>query len=128
VIYIDSSIALARLFFEARSPPERLWREHLVSSKLLAYEIWNRVHAYGLTTSHSESARDLLALVDMIEMTDSALARVLSPFPISVRTLDALHLATAEYLQRADKSLELASYDNRLIAAAHAIRIPIAAL
>lgn len=128
MIYIDSSIALARLLFEDRSPPESLWGAPLVSSRLLAYEIWNRVHAYGLTTSHSESARELLALVDMMEMTDSALARALSPFPMPLRTLDALHLATAEYLQRADGSLELASYDNRLIAAARAIQIPVTAL
>lgn len=128
MIYIDSSIALARLLFEDRSPPESLWDAHLVSSKLLAYEIWNRVHAYGLTTSHSVIARELLALVDMMEMTDSALERALSPFPIPLRTLDALHLATAEYLQRADGSLELASYDNRLIAAARAIEIPVTAL
>ena len=128
MIYIDSSIALAQLFFETRSPPESLWEAHLVSSQLLAYEVWNRVHAYGLTASHSETARELLALVDMVEMTDSALARALSPFPIPARTLDALHLATAEYLQRADSSLELASYDNRLIAAARGIRIPITPL
>ena len=128
MIYIDSSIALARLFFEARSPPESLWEGHLVSSKLLEYEIWNRVHAYGLTASHSASAQELLALIDMMEMTDSALARALSPFPVPLRTLDALHLATAEYLHRADPSLELASYDNRLIAAARSIKITITPL
>jgi hypothetical protein len=62
VIYLDSSIALARLFFETRSPPESVWEAHLVSSKLLEYEIWNRVHAYGLTASHSAGTHQLLAL------------------------------------------------------------------
>jgi len=126
VIYVDSSIALARLFFEARTQPDRIWTGQLVSSKLLTYEIWNRVHAYGLTDSHGESARSLLALVDMIEMTDSVLARALSPFPNQIRTLDALHLATAEYLHRRDGALELATYDKRLTAAAAALGIPVA--
>lgn len=126
MIYVDSSIALARLFFEARTPPDRIWTRQLVSSKLLKYEIWNRVHAYGLTDSHGESARSLLALVDMIEMTDSVLARALSPFPNQIRTLDAVHLATAEYLHRRDGALELATYDKRLTAAAAALGIPVA--
>jgi hypothetical protein len=39
VIYIDSSVALARLLLEPRSPPERLWHERLVSSQLLEYEV-----------------------------------------------------------------------------------------
>jgi hypothetical protein len=45
-----------------------------------------------------------------------------------VRTLDALHLATAAYLHRAEPSLELASYDNRLIAAARSIQITVTPL
>lgn len=45
-----------------------------------------------------------------------------------LRTLDALHLATAEYLQRDGNDVELASYDTRLIAAAKALGIRIADL
>jgi hypothetical protein len=39
-----------------------------------------------------------------------------------------LHLATADYLRRRGEPVELASYDHRLIAAARAVAIPIAAL
>jgi hypothetical protein len=45
-----------------------------------------------------------------------------------VRTLDALHLATADYLRRQGEPVELASYDNRLIAAVQALGISLAAL
>jgi hypothetical protein len=45
VIYLDTSVALAQLLAEDRLPPERLWQETLVSSRLLEYEIWNRIHA-----------------------------------------------------------------------------------
>jgi hypothetical protein len=64
----------------------------------------------------------------MTEMSPPALRRALDPFPVSVRTLDALHLATAEYLRQQGEAIELASYDTRLIAAAQALGIPIAAL
>src|SRR5688572_22051876 len=61
LIYVDSSMALAPLLSETRSPPERVWRQQLVSSRLLEYEVWNRVHAYRLTDTHGGSARNLLA-------------------------------------------------------------------
>ena len=128
MIYIDSSVALARLFREPRSPPVLLWTEPLISSKLLEYEAWNRVHAYGLARSHADELRVLLAGVELTDMTEAVLARALQPFPAPVRTLDALHLATCEFLRAQGDSVELASYDNRLLAAAHALRIPMAAL
>jgi hypothetical protein len=128
VIYIDSSVALARLFGEPRSPPALFWTGRLISSKLLEYEVLNRIHAYGLVGSHGNEARTLLAGVEMIEMTEVVLARALTPFPVAVRTLDALHLATAEFLRAQDEPVELASYDNRLIGAAQALGIALAAV
>jgi len=128
VIYIDSSVALARVFREPRAPPARFWAEPLVSSKLLEYEVWNRVHAYGLTRSHSEEARVMLGGVELIELTESVLARAVEPFPVAVRTLDALHLATADFLRKSRQRIELASFDNRLLAAARALTIATAAL
>jgi hypothetical protein len=40
-----------------------------------------------------------------------------------VRTLDALHLATAEFLRRRGRTVTLGSYDERLLAAAAALGI-----
>ncbi len=128
MIYIDSSVALAQLLFETSSPRRSLWQEPLVSSRLLEYEVWNRIHAYRLTLTRSDEARALLALVNMIEMTGPVLARALEPFPVSVRTLAGLHLATLDSLRRQGGSVELASYDIRLIAAAQAVGIAVAAL
>jgi predicted nucleic acid-binding protein len=128
VIYIDSSVLLADLFAEPRSPPERLWDDDLVSSQLLAYVVWNRVHAYGLVASHGARARGLLARVTLTAMSEAALARALEPFPVAVRTLDALHLATMDFIRESGEPVQLASYDNRLIAAAEALGITPAAL
>jgi hypothetical protein len=52
------------------------------------------VHARGLSESHGEAARRLLERVAMLEMIAPVLARALEPFPIPVRTLDALHPAS----------------------------------
>jgi predicted nucleic acid-binding protein len=123
VIYIDSSVLLADLFAELRSPPETLWNDHLASSRLLAYEVWNRISAHGRFVSHGERARALLDRVNLTEMSEEALARALEPFPVAIRTLDALHLATMDYLRSRGTEVELASYDTRLLEAAHALGI-----
>jgi len=99
-----------------------------VSSQLLEYEVWNRIHAYGLGRSHANEAQALLIRVDLIEMTAAVLARALEPFPTPIQTLDALHLSTIEYVRNRRETVELASYDNRLRAATQALGISILAL
>jgi predicted nucleic acid-binding protein len=96
MIYVDSSVLLADLFAEARSPPEALWDEDLASSRLLIYEVRNRINARDLVGTHGERARGVLGRINLAEMCEPVLARVLEPFPVAVRTLDALHLATIE--------------------------------
>jgi antitoxin (DNA-binding transcriptional repressor) of toxin-antitoxin stability system len=56
VIYIDSSMALAHLLVERRSPPASIWNEPPVASQLLEYEVWHPLHAYGLGRSHADEA------------------------------------------------------------------------
>ncbi len=59
--YLDTSVELAQILTEDRAPPESLWKEELISSRLLEYEVWNRLHARGLGSSHGEAARAVLA-------------------------------------------------------------------
>jgi predicted nucleic acid-binding protein len=127
VIYLDSSVALAHLFAEDRQPPDDLWRELLTASRLVSYEVWNRVHARRLERLHEE-VRAVLDAVTFVELTPVVLARALEPFPQPVRTLDALHLATIDFLRNQGQFIELATYDSRLLAGARALRIPIRAL
>ena len=119
---------LADLFAGPRSPPETLWDEDLFSSRLLVYEVWNWINAHDLTISHGDRARGLLARVSLTDMSEAALVRALDPFSVAVRTLDALHLATMAFIRQSGESVQLASYDNRLLAAARTMAIPIARL
>ncbi|MGD2151897.1 MAG: PIN domain-containing protein [Gemmatimonadales bacterium] len=125
MIYVDTSVALAQLLAEDRRPPESLWSESLVSSRLLEYELWNRIHARGLTASHSEAARDVLGRVAMLEMLRPILQRATEPFPVTLRTLDALHLASIDFLRSQGVKVRLASYDERQLKAAARLEIPI---
>jgi hypothetical protein len=125
VIYLDASVALAYLLTEDRSLPESIWQETLISSRLLEYEVWNRIHARGLERSHGEAARGLIGRVALIELAPPVLARALEPFPVPVRTLDGLHLASIEFLRARRQTVELASYDERLLAGARALHIPL---
>ena len=125
MIYLDTSVALAHLLAEDRSPPESLWDDHLISSRLLEYEIWTRINSRKLGRSHADEVRWLLGRVALVELAPPVLTRALEPFPISVRTLDVLHLAAIDFLHKQGQTVALASYDDRMIAAARALRFPI---
>ena len=125
MIYVDTSVALAHLFAEDRRPPASFWSETLVSSRLLEYEIWTRLHARGATESRVEAAQEVIARISLLELAPIVLARALDPFPVSVRTLDALHLASCRFLRDRGQRVELASYDSRMTIAASALGIPL---
>jgi len=124
VIYVDTSVALAQLLAEDRQPPASLWRETLVASRLLEYEIWTRLHARKVADSHGEAARNLVGRIALLELAPPILARAMDPFPHPIRTLDALHLASLQYLIEQRQEVRLASYDRRMLAAAEAMQLP----
>ena len=126
MIYLDTSVVLAQLLAEDHRPPAALWSETLVSSRLMEYEIWTRLHARTLADSHGEAARRLIGRIALLELSPPVLERALEAFEsVPVRTLDALHLASCEYLRHQGQSIALASYDHRMTAIARAINIPL---
>ena len=128
MIYLDTSVALAHLLAEDRRPPDTLWPQTIVASRLLEYELWARINSRRLGASHGEAVRALIGQIALLELAPLVLARALEPYPVPVRALDAMHLASIEFLRAQGQTVELASYDQRLLAAARALRIPIAAL
>lgn len=124
MIYLDSSVALAFLLAEDRYPSNALWRLPIVSSRLLECEVWIRINARRLQDSHGDAARGLIGRIAIIEMIPPVLRRALQPFPAPVRTLDAIHLAAMEFIRSQGASVELASYDERLVDVARLLGIP----
>ncbi len=121
MIYLDTSVAVAALFSESRRPSDDFWETEIVSSRLLTYELWTRVHARGLSKRLAEPIRALTDRILVVELSDEVLARTLEPFPVAVRTLDAMHLSSMDYLRRLGTPVELASFDKRLVHAAKAM-------
>jgi hypothetical protein len=66
----------------------------------------------------------LIGRVALIELAPPVLERALAPFPVALRTLDALHLSSIEFLRARGQEIELASYDDRLVAGARALGVP----
>jgi predicted nucleic acid-binding protein len=128
MIYLDTSVALAHLLAEERVPPAALWANTIVSSRLLEYELWTRVHARGLSKTHGPLVRELLGRIALVELAPPVLARALEAFPAPVRTLDALHLASLDFLREQGQDVALASYDERMLAVARRLSIKIATL
>jgi uncharacterized protein len=125
MIYLDASVVLAHLLAEDRVLAHAVWQESLVSSRLLEYEVWNRIHARGLGGSHGDDVRALIARIALVELAAPVLARALEPFAVAVRTLDALHLSSIEFLRSRRQTVSLASFDERLLAGARALGISI---
>ncbi len=128
MIYLDTSVAVAHLLAEDRQPPDSLWAEPLVSSRLLEYELWTRIHGRRLGASHGELVRALLGRLALLELAPVVLKRALEPFPAPVRTLDALHLASLEFIRQQRATVSLASYDDRMRTAARRMKIPLTQL
>ena len=125
MIYLDSSVALTYLLAEDRSPPDGILGctagiEPL--ARIRGVESRARSGAEPFACPRNSRPHRPLAL---IELDPAVLARVLEPFPVRVRTLDALHLASIEFLRSRRQAVELLSYDDRLLSAARALRIPL---
>ena len=118
MIYLDTSVVLARLFAEDRSPPDTFWSQTFVASRLLEFEVFNRIHARAAQATHGAGARQLVDRANLLENVRDVLGRALLPFAQPVRTLDALHLATMVFLRSRGLSPALATYDQRLATAA----------
>jgi len=128
VIHLDTSVALAHLLADDRRPPDTLWGEELVASRLLEYELWTRIHVRDLARSHGDLVRLLLARVAWLELRPDVLERATRPFPVPVRTMDALHLASVGFLREHGRDVTLATYDARMAGAARAMDIPLVPL
>lgn len=122
--YLDSS-AIAKLAIqEAESDAVERYivqREALASSRLSEAEViraTRRVSARNSIAQVHEQAREALAALFLRDVDANVLRRAGLLDPLDLRTLDAIHLATA--LGIGDPELEFVTYDNRLARAANA--------
>ena len=124
MIVLDSSVALAYLSSEDRRPPETVWENTFVSSRLIEYQIWTSLHRQRLSIVLSESTHALLGRIVLLELSNTVLSRSLEEFSQPVPTLDALHLTSYPYFIDYGMRVSLASYNQIMCAVATELEIP----
>lgn len=127
--YADTS-ALAKLVVpEAETEALRTWimraAVELASSDLARTELIRAVRRADVDAAAAERARDVLARITLISATAEVFDRAGLLDPESLRSLDAVHLASA--LALGDSLEGIVTYDERLAAAAHAAGIAVLA-
>ena len=124
VTYLDSSAIVKLVTEEPESVALRqfLRRRHkLTSSALAQTEV-----ARALMEDGPEAMRrgwDVLQTVNLIRVNDRVLALAGELLPVELRSLDAIHLATAQLL--GEDLGRVVTYDERMAAAARALRMPV---
>jgi predicted nucleic acid-binding protein len=121
VIYVDSSVALAALQGEQQRPPDALWENPCIASRLTDLEVRVRTAARRLPATALEDMEQLLARIEWVEIRSSTMGLLYQSPPPGLRTLDAIHLATLEFVNRELGFAPLATYDTRLARAAQAL-------
>lgn len=117
VLFLDSSAATKLIVAEPESDAlaERLTDHVLVGSALLVPEVSRAVHR-TIGRAHDAVLAQVLGLIDLV-MVDRAILTVAAELePAGVRTLDAVHLASA--LSLGERLDTLIAYDERLLEAA----------
>lgn len=126
VTYLDSSAIVKLAVAEPESPALRRHlrrRRPLVSSALARTEVLRALLPAGAAAV--ASGRSVLADIELARVNDRVLAAAATLEPADLRTLDAIHLATA---QRFTAELaQLVTYDDRMLAAAARLGIRTAA-
>ncbi len=124
-VYLDASAAAKLLLNEFESSALRayLGKGFLqASSALLRTELMRAARRRDV--ERVGDARAILARINLRELDDEVLVRAGEIAPHSLRTLDAIHIATATLL---GPDLEaLVTYDRRMIEAARLYGLPVA--
>ena len=126
MIYLDSAAIAKLVHAEPESPALRRWLDKRaetgwISSVLTEIESFRALARYA-----PEAVSRLPAVLDQIDLIDldqriRILARTVQP--VTVRSLDAIHLGTA--LQSRPGLTSFVTYDKRLLDAARAAGLPV---
>jgi len=102
--YLDSSVVLAWLLEGKNLLQELEGEESAASSRIMWVEVSRVIHRalqtdrldpVAATEARHNFAR-FAAGLHQIRLADEVLARASGPYPLNIRTLDAIHLASAE--------------------------------
>lgn len=119
VAYLDSSVLLSHILLGKEPIRHALAFARVVSSELIEIECRRVLHRYRLAGELDdetlpvarERLDEVLAGIDLLELSSQIKQRAMEPFPVNVRTLDALHVATALMVAEDTGGVALFSHD-----------------
>jgi len=135
IAYLDASVVLRLVLGEEHRLPEWDQVETAVASALTEVECLrtlDRLSRMGRLSPDELAERraavyQLIAAVDLVDVSRIVLRRASEPFPTPLGTLDAIHLSTALlWRETAGDPLTMATHDRELATAARAVGFPIA--
>lgn len=131
--YVDASVLLRIVLGEPE--PLASWGriDHAVSSELTRIECLRTLDRARIrdrlddrTVAERRAALlEAIVAIEVVELGHPVLDRAAEPFPTSIGTLDALHLATALAVRDRFEGLTFATHDERLGLAAAAMGFPV---
>ncbi len=127
IAYADTS-ALVKLVIEERESTSLrhfLADRRLASSLVGAVELSRTVRRVLPSRAAEEQVREVLARLDLIAFNSDLASRAAGLDPPALRSLDAIHLATA--LSLGEDLGVFVAYDDRLLRAARRLRLPVEA-
>jgi len=124
--YLDSSAIIKLVVAEPQTPALRRYlarRPPLVSSALAKTEVSRALLPLGETAIRR--GNDTLSRLDLVRINDRVLADAGTLLPLELRSLDAIHLATARLFGQT--LARLITYDRRLAEAARTLGLTVTA-
>ena len=128
-VYVDSSVVLRIVLGEPRALP--VWRRirRAISSQLVTLECLRSIDRARIRLALDDaevaerraSVREVLDGIDMVPIDSAVLERAADPFPTTLGSLDAIHLASALLARAHLQDLQLATHDVELATAARAV-------
>ena len=132
MIYLDTSGAMKLVRPEAHSDDLSSWLSErsaipVLSSVLIEVELIRATRRSA--PERTTRAADVLRAIGVVTVSPSVIARAAGYTDPDLRSLDAIHLATAEHVVSATHETLTAfvAYDDRLLAAARQVGLPVAA-
>ena len=126
VIYLDSSAIVKLVVREPESSALRRYlrrRRPLISSALARTEVGRALLPFGAEIV--ARGQEVLTRFDLARVNDRVLTAAGAMLPENIRSLDAIHLATAQQLGA--ELTRIVTYDDRMSRAARALGLPVAA-
>ena len=128
MIYLDAAAVVKLVHAEPETPALRAWLDERAdigwtSSVLVEIESFRAIARYAPTAVARLPA--VLDLIDLVGLTPRIRALAQAVEPATVRSLDAVHLATA--LHRRSALTSFVTYDKRLLDAGRAADLPVSA-